>query len=147
MRYLRTMTAACFALLALSLICLWLRSYYHHDALRAPGVFANVGVASNRGVLVFGCLSYALTEPWGWSFHVYPLSVTPNGFAEETFAGFGFVNKRQIRYLFLPHWFLAASSIGLAALLAYKPLRFSIRGLLIATMLLAAVLGLTVYTV
>ncbi len=49
-------------------------------------------------------------------------------------------------YLYLPHWFVAASSFGLAALFAFKRnWRFTIRTLLIATTLIAAALGLGVY--
>jgi hypothetical protein len=47
----------------------------------------------------------------------------------------------------LPYWFLALSSLALAALLAFKPVtRFTVRGLLITTTLVAAVLGAAVYT-
>lgn len=47
----------------------------------------------------------------------------------------------------IPHWFLALLLIGLAYLpwLPWKPLRFSVRTLLIVTTLVAVVLGLVVW--
>jgi hypothetical protein len=48
----------------------------------------------------------------------------------------------------LPHYFLAASSLGLAALFAFKRTwRYSLRTVLVATTLLAGLLGLAVYAV
>ena len=64
--------------------------------------------------------------------------------------GFGFnpSTRHSSSDLLAPHWFLVASSLAIAILLAFKPItRFTVRGLLITTTLLAAFLGLAVYAV
>jgi hypothetical protein len=46
----------------------------------------------------------------------------------------------------IPHWFPAALSLGFAALCAFKrPWRYSLRTILVATTVLAGLLGLAVY--
>jgi hypothetical protein len=51
-------------------------------------------------------------------------------------------------WITLPHWFLAASSLGLAALLAFtRTWRYSLRTILVATTVVAGLLGLAVWAV
>jgi hypothetical protein len=150
LRHLRFAAALFLTLLALALVALGFRSYAYHDAI-APQTFGHdIGIGSNRGVVVLVWSGFT-TEVFGrWTLRTYPLSLTPNGWADRTFAGFGVqtLNNGWGVYLFLPHWFLATSSLAVAALFAFKTsCRFTIRGLLITTTLLAAVLGLVVYPV
>jgi hypothetical protein len=61
--------------------------------------------------------------------------------------GAGWTNGSHF-LMMLPYWFLAASSLGLAALFAFKPTwHYSLRTILVATTLLAGLLGLAVYAV
>jgi hypothetical protein len=144
MRYARYAAAALFALLAVGFVALWVRSYFRADSLY--GYFADdcpVGFHSHRGVagciIEFDSADYAPAKGWWFQSR----SVDP-----EPLAGWGFrlsLNSWP-SWVFIPHWFLAASSLGLAALFAFKrSWRYSLRTILVATTLLAAVLGLAVY--
>jgi hypothetical protein len=147
-RYLQIAAAVTFALLAWAFIGLWVRSYYLGDT--AEGLIANwrTGFHSTRGVVIFGVVNgdkYPL--PDDWSVNSFPIAQDLRWKKRTTL---GFAIDRHVSdgwwYLYLPHWFLAASSFTLAALFAFKRTwRFTTRGLLIATTLLAVALGLGVY--
>jgi hypothetical protein len=150
MRHLRYAPAVAFALLALGFVGLWVRSYTYSDASEGPIAKWQGGYHVTRGeiILAWGRPdAYTRVTEWKtYSFHVSrdrrPM--------KPTFLGFAFERHETLawKYVYVPHWFLAALSFGLAALLAYKPVtRFTVRGLLVATTLLAAMLGLAVYAV
>jgi hypothetical protein len=64
-----------------------------------------------------------------------------------TIAGFGLHTDQSKIMVLIPDWFLVFACIGFAALawLRHLPSRFSLRALLIATTLVAVVLGLIVW--
>ena len=147
-RPLRYAPAAFFALLALAFVGLWVRSYYWRDSISGPLWGVRYECASHRGSTYFATHpTFDLGHsPVDWKLMsmrgVLFSGSTPRG----GYLGFSVISRQAYRAMTLPHWFLAASSLALAALLAFKPItRFTVRGLLIATTLLAAVLGLAVY--
>jgi hypothetical protein len=157
-RHLRYAPAVAFALLALAFVGLWVRSYTYSDGIGGPiDKYQTAGFDSCYG-LIKGNLS---KWPQGslpfdrWFFASRAAAIDRDGMEEwrKFFTPLGLGLSLDIRPnggfgFSLPHWFLAASSLALAALLAFKPItRFSVRGLLIATRLLAAVLGAVVYAV
>jgi hypothetical protein len=148
MRYARYAAAVLFALLAAGFVTLWVHSHQLHDVVSGPVGSIQISAASNRGTVVFCVASWQWKSPW--SAHALPVSVSPGGYASETYAGFGLrrVYDGTIIRLYLPHWFLAASSLALAALFAFnRTWRYSLRTILVATTFLAAALGLAVYAV
>jgi hypothetical protein len=156
-RRLRFAPAIAFAMLALAFLVLWVRSYTYSDGVAGPiDKYHTAGFDSCYG-LIKGNLSKwpQGSRPFDrWFFASRAAAIDRDGTEEwRKFTpldlglyldtrpndGFGFS---------LPHWFLVISSFALAALLAFKPItRFTVRGLLIATTLLAAALGLAVYAV
>jgi hypothetical protein len=139
MRYARYAASLVFALLAAGFVALWVRNYRQCDVLQYVG-------PGDRGLKVASCLNsvcFILTNAQGWtgergmSFHTFPAKPVgrlPGG------SIIGLVN--------LPYWLLAASSLGLAALFAFKRTwRFSLRTILVATTLLAGLLSLAVYVI
>jgi hypothetical protein len=145
LRRLRYAPAVVFALLALAFVSLWVRSYTYMDGVGGPLGERFYGVATARGLLRLYLSHASLESNWGgwhWEAH-HAISL-----ADDTRWGFGYVSSvnGKVKSLYCPLLFLAASSLALAVLLAFKPItRFTVRGLLIATTLLAAVLGAVVY--
>ena len=70
----------------------------------------------------------------------------PNGSLPKTVFGFGIGPGPMGQWLVVPHWFFATLAAGLAALPWFQQKwKFSLRTLLIATTLVAVVLGLIVW--
>jgi hypothetical protein len=145
LRYLRAAGAVFFAALAIGLICLWVRSYESCEAAALnPGGQHALSITSYRGAAWL--ILFEADDSPGWIFVTIPAdSITiyaPNG---------GILGIRLYRhgaetYLTLPHWCLAASSLSVGAMCVFKrSFRFSLRAILIATTLIAAMLGLAVY--
>ena len=137
LRYARYAAAVVFALLAVGFVALWVRSYSHFDQAYGPIGSLPVCLSSDSGAVmldssdeVFDDWTVITFEPIGWPY--------PN------LLGFTVLEGYALR---VPYWFLSASSLGLAALFAFKRTwRFSLRTILVATTLLAAILGLAVWT-
>jgi hypothetical protein len=146
-RGLRIAWSVAWGILCVLLIVLWVRSYWLHDRLliRAGGDRVIIG-ASVSGTVAFAAI------------HSY--------FPELAIRRFAFINRAArwadnranllgfgyLRYssdsgeLLLPHWLFVAVSAALAtAPWANVSNRFSLRTLLIATTLVAFVLGLVVW--
>jgi hypothetical protein len=155
---LRYLPALAFSMLALALVGLWVRSYTHSDGVAGPiDKYHTAGFDSCYG-LIKGNLS---KWPQGslpfdrWFFASRAAAIDRNGMEEwrKFFTPLGLGLSLDLRPnggfgFSLPHWFLVLSSFALAALLAVKPIRrFTVRGLLITTTLLAAMLSLAVYAV
>jgi hypothetical protein len=150
-RYLRIAAAVVLATLGVAFMALWVRSYWWLDGASGPiGRRHVLGIEHRRGFVV-GTLTHRRHFPTAneWSriclhhttaiFKADPLP--PRGFYVEVlpYDGYDFS---------LPYWFLVASSFALAALFAFKRhWRFTVRGLLLATSVIAAMLGLVVYAV
>jgi hypothetical protein len=150
MRYARFAAAVLFALLAVGFVALWVRSYYVYDCVwgttRSGTVF---DIGSHWGGIIF---------QFDYSRSIGP-ELTAASFTDpETFPhepeelgpgfGFAYFAKNNDSMIVIPHWFLAALSLGLAAIFAFKRTwRYSLRTVLIATTILAGLLGLAVWAV
>lgn len=147
MRYARYAAAVLFALLAAGFVVLWVRSYTYSDAAEGPIAKWQGGYHATRGEIILACGrldAYTRATEWKtYSFHVSrdrrPM--------KPTFLGFAFERHETLawKYVYVPHWFLSASSLGLAALFAFnRTWRYSLRTILVATALLAGLLGVAV---
>jgi hypothetical protein len=150
-RRLRYLPAAFFAMLALALVGLWVRSFTDCETANFnPGGKYAFSATSYRGavwVQRFDADRIADDALWAWA--SIPADVIYIHAPGKGLLGIRlFREETGVVKLSLPYWFLALSSLALAALLAFKPIsRFTVRGLLITTTLLAAVLGLAVCAV
>jgi hypothetical protein len=138
MRYARYAAAALFALLAVGFVALWVRSNRHIDAITWPRSNCRLEFRSTTGQLQFR--SYHYRGPRS-DFYYRAMRIRPNPDAPAT-PSFAYALRPLTWGLTLPHWFLAASSLGLAALFAFKRTwRYSLRTILVATTLLTGLLG------
>jgi hypothetical protein len=156
-RYLRIAGAVMFALLAWVMTVLWVRSYSRCDLVHSPSVgLRSFSAASNDGV--FSCAAYPHDSPnASTQWHVEseqrmpPLRLVYSDGSKGSFItrlGFVFIHNSALTAVSIPHWSLVVSSFALAAALGLKRLwRFTVRGLLIATTILATALGLAVWAV
>jgi phosphotransferase system glucose/maltose/N-acetylglucosamine-specific IIC component len=145
-RYLRIAAAVVFALLALALVALWVRSHYWYDDIIYYARRREVEITSARGVLVCVTFPMPLRETLGAHWTSSPMNPW---LALDRRRGFGFGLSIQPAFqaMKVPHWLLAASSLALAVLFAFKKSwRFTTRGLLIATTVVAGLLGLIAYS-
>jgi hypothetical protein len=147
LRYARYAVAVVFALLAVGFVALWVRSYYWPDGYASTLLNSRgLGALSSQGVLFL-----SLTKGDGEFGTAWAISEAESE-SRRSVTGFRFYRKATSTYhdavASLPHWFLVASSLALAALFAIKRTwRFSLRTILVATTLLAAILGLAVWAV
>jgi hypothetical protein len=138
MRYARYAAAWFFALAAVGFVALWVRSYFHFDQVYGPIGSLPVCLSSDSGAVMLHSSGEVFND---WTV----ITFEPIGSPYPNLLGFTVLEGYALR---VPYWFLVASSLGLAALFAFKPItRFTVRGLLITTTLLASVLGLAVYAV
>ena len=113
---------------------LWARSYWCSESIS----YKNVGMFSNRGILYFGRDDDAATASWNM------FSEAVRTYKPELPRGFGWNSDHPgVNCAYAPLWFIAATSAAFATV-PWLPRRFSLRTLLIATTLLAVVLGLAV---
>jgi hypothetical protein len=149
MRYARYTAAMLFVLLALGFVSLWVRSFQHTDTLQGEGVGAFYFLSSENGRLY---LQWNRAEgapaAWPeWSFKTSPPS--SNWRFATAIIGFGYLDHWLFgRAIALPHWAPALSSLAIAALFVFKRnWRYSLRTILVATTVVAVVLGLAVWAV
>jgi hypothetical protein len=135
-RYLRITVTALSLTACVLLIALWVRSVHTRDLAS----FGNVIASSMDGRLVF----YTLPNGNGpWRLEDHPRYAAIAGAVPGVPLAFG--NVPAGSYLMSPYWFLAFVSGATAILLQWRyPYRFSLRTLLIATTLVAVVLGIVV---
>jgi hypothetical protein len=112
----------------LLLIALWARSYWWADIV----AHKNLGIMSNRGMFYFGQDDSAATA--GWFISSEPSEPNDIGWNSDPPGQF---------FVCAPHWLLALTSVAIGAASWIR--RFSLRTLLIATTLVAVMLGLIVY--
>jgi hypothetical protein len=147
-RYLRIAFSATCLIACLLLCVLWVRSYWTDDRLVGPVFGADVlTIESVYGRTDLFYLGPVVRGPTSWK-HVAGDAETMVELAPSwsmSVTAFNFEWSEE-RFVVLPHWFL----IAFLAVLAVVPWihwsnRFSLRTLLIATTLVAVVLGLAVY--
>jgi hypothetical protein len=120
------------------LIALWVRSYTRSPTRGAGDRLSHydsqhrlLRVWSLQGEILF---SIAERRSGRWTMHV----------PQDSVLGFGAGSNDSSSSIVIPHWF-AVSAAGIFAAAPWLPLRFSLRTLLIATTLVAAILGAIVY--
>jgi hypothetical protein len=136
-----------FGVACLLLIALWVRSYRSADVVHKK-LLVPYEMISVRGRLKLTRVN-APPAPSEQQVRTYPVNEDAAHTIESHILrysndrGFGLYDRRSI---ILPHWFVGLITCVLAGL-SWLPGRFSLRTLLIATTLVAAVLGLIVWLV
>src|SRR5688572_20366810 len=152
LRHARYAAAVVFALLAVGFVALWVRSYDFLDAASGPIGKWYVFPSTIRGITMveFANSATFVQVEKKWRFSSTPLnSMGPiEDHSKHTTFGFGIRRRSRSICLYFSMWVLVASCLGLAALFAFKRTwRYSLRTVLVATTLLAGLLGLAVYVV
>jgi len=150
-RKLRIAWSVVWGLVAVLLIVLWVRSYWWADFLfyRATGSHG-VASASSRGKVNFGIVEFADSDEageWIGSSRLYIYSVSTPPQLSKSSWGIGTDNGPPREWaLLMPHWFpvLILGIVATAPWVRQLRWQFSLRTLLIATTLVAVVLGLIV---
>ena len=140
-RKLRIAWSVVWGLAAVLLIALWVRSYQTCD---------RTSMTSHLfGVSTEGAFIVAWTDDLRYQRFFMTLMNYPSRTSIEPQKGFlGFLSDwhSDLWYVQTPYWFLVALGVILAAA-PWLPRRFTLRTLLIATTLVAVLLGLIVYAV
>lgn len=152
LRRTRIAVSVFFAVLTIALVLLWIRSEWRHDVL---GIFTGGKSAALFGS-ADGVLCLELRDEFGWreddpaSFYrsmgvrfAWPW----HGLAPATAPG-GFLVKRNSdsTYFVVPHWYaVAMASIPAAMFVGRWSPRYSLRSALVATTLIAVMLGMGVW--
>ncbi len=146
-RKLRITWSVVWGLLAILLMALWVRSFWLTDLVsRIDSRKIATTIGSQHGVVYFAHFNAEI------SYRNTGNSSAPRPWAYKSLRGYTankglFVWKRRIPtslYVALPHWLIATAAIMIGAS-SWLPWQFSLRTLLIATTLIAVVLGLVVY--
>jgi hypothetical protein len=127
------------------LITLWVRSYWWHDYCRGP-VAGTHGLYFDSAQGRIGASAFApgmaewigASQPFDQS-----LEAMARRFRQDWVLGFGITRVGNVNTYLVPHWFVAGSFAILGAVPWIR--RFRLCTLLIATTLVAVVLGLAVY--
>jgi hypothetical protein len=147
-RKLRIAWSVFWGLACVLLIVLWVRSYYRGDYLIMPATDTRgFGGNSLNGWLKLSTFSVGKDDPWRWVREPKRKAMVTYGTffeAKQNRFGFGWHQIKSTYAVMMPHWF----PLLLAAMVAAIPWvswRFTLRTLLIATTLVAVVLGVVVY--
>jgi hypothetical protein len=153
-RVLRITSSAVCGVLCVLLIALAVRSYYRWESV-VWGVTAQQGflLCSHSGAVIVEYINVSGTTATLYKWHVNSMpspdtNVFPIGGIEESWAGFSIHGSWNGGFLIsVPYWFLFPTCAVLAAVPWIQwSRRFSLRSLLIATTLVAVVLGVVVLT-
>jgi hypothetical protein len=143
-RYVRIAATVCSVLLTLAIIGLWVRSYSRFDAVwgvsRNNRVF-QIGSMSGGVVATLGHQNVMYSKKPEWGTGSFPSESYPS----EGFLWFRYYGVPSASVVIVPFWFIAVLPVAFALIAFKRPWRFTTRGLLIATTLLAIALGLGVY--
>jgi hypothetical protein len=149
-RLLRIVASTICIAICLLLIAAWVRSYWWDD-----GAFLQVRkqlVRVNSGPN--GVTIYAVEDPRGWiGPRTSSLKVTPgwqfdarvDGEPVRSVLGFRWFTSSNIVLITAPYWSFVLPSAALAVACVKWSGRFSLRAMMIATMLISALLGTAIY--
>ncbi len=145
-RRLRIAVSIFFAVPAVLLCVLWVRSYWWYDALQVPISHSkNLFGSSAAGGLAFDTLLVGNVRPFGWQ-AILLSDVFASAHPKPPLKLFPSFFRFGPDDVFVPHWFLVIVSTAIATLpWLHWSNRFSLRNMLIATTLLAVVLGLAIW--
>lgn len=145
-RFRRTRTAVSvfFVVLTMALCVMWVRSYGRADVISrsiAGGTYTEV--KSVVGLIDASVSTSPNQLPNAWSYRSSTLSAL---YPRSSFFRFGWYSRKSISKIYFPHWFPVLVTAALSAL-CWSPASpgFSLRSMLIATTLIAVVLGLGVW--
>jgi hypothetical protein len=139
-RKLRIAWSVLWGVLAVLLCVLWVRSYAHSDLVDVPfGSSKSFRITIDPGMI----WTAKIDMPSEWNFESEPVSRKHELLASIYRHGFAFSGADSEFAIALPFWLYVIFSI-LVGSLSWIP-RFSLRTLLIATTLLALIMGLVVY--
>jgi hypothetical protein len=151
-RKLRIAWSVLCGIVCLLLIILWVRSYGQDEHVQFQFVYPQLFAHSVQGLFCIGVSSNSFAD------HVFYLNGQSNAtnevrardlraeyFQYTNAGGFGVLRSPQSFVILAPHWIYVALAGGLAAS-PWIPSRFSLRTLLIATTLLALILGTIIAT-
>jgi hypothetical protein len=149
-RKLRIAFSAGCGIICLLLIVLWVRSHRAED--RASGRLSSAGIRlySSRGWLVLFKNSTPGAGPYDWDITLgSDYWLNPPDARLQYALPLSFFGRSTISNISLPHWVVAMACVAVATVpwLLGRQFRFSLRTLLIATTLLALLLGAIVYAV
>jgi hypothetical protein len=152
-RKLRIAWSVAFGIAAIALCALWARSYWRHDIVVWTSNVVSFALQSDQGKLIVDFGSDRMLMPLGWSRLSFLISDDDSVPADDsasddelrTLLGFGWDSEKGCITAAAPLPFLALTTAAIAFVpwLSFK--RFSLRTLLIATTLLALLLGMIVY--
>ena len=145
-RGLRIAWSALCVLACMLLVALWVRSYWWGEAFTIPIHKTWFRCSDLRGSIVLTCFDRAerMDIGAGYSWGRASGQRLDEHFPRH-FYGFYFKKDATGLGLVVPIWFLLAVGVGCAVAPWYSWRRFTTRTLLIATTLVAAVLGVAVY--
>ncbi len=132
------------------LIILWIRSYWRFDSIAwgwGTPTQHTVVVALPIGAVVLNYASNPVDPTLAFpKWQAYPAvrEILPVGGIDQAYAGFLFIRGTHEFMLALPDWLLFLFTVALGALPWFR-YQFSLRTLLIATTLVAVVLGVAVF--
>ena len=151
---LRIAWSVAWGVVAVLLVVLWVRSYWWLDMANSPTSGSHFFLYES----ICGKLNIGVTPSQNvirqnfWVFTHEPLEkVAPPTFAKETREtnldriGTGWAFRSDGFSVILPHWIFAASVLLLAVAPWFWPERYQLRTLLVATTVVAALLGVIVY--
>jgi hypothetical protein len=145
-RKLRIAFSAVCGVLFLLLIALWVRSYWRYDFVYVNNPEPwDIELTSIDGV--FGASNYVSIQRWDWLSLDAPELIPPGSdeFSDQLRVwNFSWYEMGGAQFVTVPYWFVVVSTIAVGSL-PWLCLRFSLRTLLIATMVIAVVLGLAIY--
>ena len=143
LHYLRiTWTAFC-GIACVLLIVLWVRSYWWTDIIVAQQSSQRyVGIGSSNARIMFGTTVDVGVTPWTWF-------VKPNQEPVKYLPWFEMSSSSISSKNYVPDWLLVivSASIGAVPWIRQLPRQLSLRTLMIATTLIALLLGLIVWAV
>jgi hypothetical protein len=144
-RTLRIAFSAISGIACILLCVLWARSYWRFDVINGQYSRSIVSVESIPGRILFSKCDSPTLVPTMVDLDSFPFDYSPQDDMLITERlGFGYSNwSRQDPGILIPHWFFIAIFATLSSL-PWLRWRFTIRTLLIATTLVAVVLGLIV---
>src|SRR5215212_4129154 len=150
LRRVRIAFAILFGIICLLSVVFWIRSYYRYQALFVKQNTTVYALGAYGGYM---CASIrpAHSKSTTWRINDWPMDknrgvVAQHAKSTNIFGFGGEIYHEGVAVLAVPAWFVSIGSGGASLLLwRRKTISFTIRNLLIATALVAALLGLIVY--
>jgi hypothetical protein len=144
-RKLRIAWSVGWGIMCVLLIVLWVRSYWRHDCIgHLDTSLIATHIGSNWGVVYYRQADWKLDAGATHSLSHRWRYILLHAVAHDEKRWVYLTNSPGIFYVGIPHWFLVMPGVALAGVPWFLG-RFSLRTLLIATTLVAVVLGLIVW--